>query len=99
MGMVNGQKFNVVYVIDMPPVAEMNTGEIFISLKHRLCNHLCPCGCSNEVSIPLAAPGETSPEEWAVDGPYTSPTFSPSLLNRFDCKSHYFIKNGKVEWA
>ena len=39
---------------------EMTEGEFYISVKHRLTEHLCACGCGTEVSLPLGR------SEWSI---------------------------------
>ena len=94
----NNTKFDAIYVKNMPELKDMAQGQLFISLAHRCSKHLCPCGCGEEVSIPFEI-NRSSPHAWTLGGQTTEPTFSPSLQNRFECKSHYFIRSGKIEWA
>ena len=76
-----------VWVDDMP--LSLEPGNLYISVKHRLTEHLCACGCGTEVSLPL------SRSEWRIeyDGEFVS--ISPSIGNwRLPCRSHYIIENG-----
>lgn len=68
--------------------------EIFISMEHNTCIHLCACGCGHEVVTPL------SPRDWKISYDGESVSLSPSIGNwNFKCQSHYWIKNGVVVWA
>lgn len=68
--------------------------EIFISIEHNTCIHLCACGCGYEVVTPL------SPRDWRVTYDGASISLTPSIGNwNFKCQSHYWIKNGEIVWA
>ena len=85
-------QWQVDWVEDMPD--EMERGKLYISVKHRLTEHLCACGCGAEVSLPLG-----NSEWWIVyDGDTVS--FWPSVGNwRLPCKSHYLIRESKTQWC
>lgn len=57
----------------------------------------CPCGCGQRVELPLIR--EAKPR-WSltVDGK-RRPTLYPSVWLREGCRSHYFIRDGKVKWV
>jgi hypothetical protein len=56
--------------------------------------HKCCCGCGREVVTPL------SPTDWKLIFDGKSISLDPSIGNwSFDCKSHYWIRGGKVRWA
>lgn len=58
---------------------------------------LCPCGCKQRVELPLIR--EVKPS-WRLtleqDG---SPTLLPSVWLREGCRSHFFLKRGRVQWV
>lgn len=71
----------------------LEEGVLYVSLRFELALHKCPCGCGEKVVTPLG------PGEWGltlVDG---LATLQPSLLNRFECKSHYWIVRNQIQWA
>lgn len=73
--------------------AELEEGILYICLDCDVVVHKCACGCGEKVVLPL------SPEHWKLtyDGEVT---LSPSIGNyQYECKSHYFIRNGKVVWV
>ena len=61
---------------------------------------LCPCGCGKEVSIRVTSGAHDGHPCWTFeihdDGTIT---LTPSILQKFDCKAHFFIRHGKVVWA
>lgn len=69
-------------------------GTVYISVKHRLTEHLCACGCGTEVSLPL------SPTDWRVEYDGESVSLRPSIGNwRLPCRSHYVIDKGRTRWC
>ena len=73
--------------------AELEEGILYVCLDCDVVGHKCACGCGEKVVLPL------SPEHWKLtyDGEVT---LSPSIGNyQYECKSHYFIRNGNVVWV
>lgn len=73
--------------------AELEEGVLYVCLDCDVVVHKCACGCGEKVVLPL------SPEHWKLsyDGEVT---LSPSIGNyQYDCKSHYFIRDGKIVWV
>lgn len=81
-------------VVDpMPLRPDREPGILYISLKYELAIHLCPCGCGGNAVTPTGEGG------WKLEFDGETATLSPSLLNRFPCKSHYFIRKNEVVWT
>ena len=73
--------------------AELEEGVLYVCLDCDVVVHKCACGCGEKVVLPL------SPEHWKLsyDGEVS---LSPSIGNyQYDCKSHYFIRDGKIVWV
>lgn len=69
-------------------------GELYVSLEHSTAAHSCCCGCGSEVVTPL------SPAYWQMGFDGEEVSLTPSIGNwSYDCRSHYFITRGRVEWA
>lgn len=69
-------------------------GILYISLEYCTAIHKCACGCGNEVVTPI------SPTDWKLSFNGKSVTLNPSIGNwSFECQSHYWIKNNKIEFA
>jgi hypothetical protein len=82
------------FVEVIPRKEELREDTLYISLEYDTAVHLCCCGCQKEVVTPL------SPTDWYLK--YNGETVSlyPSIGNwDFECQSHYWIKDGKVQWA
>ena len=56
----------------------------------------CPCGCGQRLEIPLIPEATPNWKLRVEDG--GSPTLSPSIWLKDGCRSHFFIRCGKVEW-
>jgi hypothetical protein len=76
----------LVYTEHIPEV--MEEGKFYYSEEFDISNHLCVCGCKHQVPLPIKK------GEWNLS--LQSHTFSitPSIKQRFECKSHYIITNG-----
>lgn len=73
---------------------DLKEGVIYISMNYAIVAHKCGCGCGNEVVTPL------SPTDWKLTYDGESITLYPSIGNwNFDCQSHYWIRNSKIEWS
>lgn len=74
--------------------SELENGIIYISERFSTASHLCCCGCGYKVVTPL------NPAQWRIEKSGNSVSLYPSIGNwSFDCKSHYWIKDGKVRWS
>lgn len=73
---------------------QLEEGVLYVSLRFRVIIHACCCGCKNKVITPL------SPVRWKMTFDGKTVSLYPSIGNwNFDCQSHYWITNDKVEWA
>jgi len=69
-------------------------GILFVSTEYATAVHLCACGCGVKVVTPLA------PAEWSMNFNGVAVGLAPSIGNwSFPCRSHYWIKNGRVLWS
>jgi hypothetical protein len=85
-------RFKLERVRTMP--AQLEPGVLYVSKAYGTAAHLCACGCGSKVRTPLG------PVEWTFSEGSTGPSLDPSIGNwQRPCKSHYWIRNGGVEWA
>jgi Family of unknown function (DUF6527) len=57
----------------------------------------CPCGCGR--NIELLVIDEAHPRwDISVDG-QKRPTLHPSVWLNTGCRSHFWIKNGRIQWC
>ena len=76
----------------MPKALE--PGVLYVSEEFGTVAHLCPCGCGSKIRTPLG------PTEWSLKVTNRGPSLFPSIGNwQRPCKSHYWIRQGKIIWA
>lgn len=69
-------------------------GILYVSQQYRTAVHKCACGCGEEVVTPLG------PTDWSIQITGDTATLHPSIGNwSFGCRSHYFLRRGRVVWA
>ena len=74
--------------------SDIKEGTLYVLPHFEVAIHNCMCGCGEKVVTPLGD-GQWS---WSYDG--NNATLSPSVGNfQYDCKSHYFLRQGKVLWV
>lgn len=74
--------------------ADLDEGVLYVSIQYATAIHLCACGCGNKVVTPL------SPADWSLVYDGDTVSLMPSIGNwQFPCRSHYWIRRGRVEWA
>lgn len=67
---------------------------IYISMEYATAIHKCPCGCGEQVITTF------SPTDWSLRFDGDTVSLDPSVGNwNFRCRSHYYIRRGKVVWA
>lgn len=73
---------------------KVEDGILYVSIEYCTAIHKCVCGCGNEVVTPL------SPTDWKLTFNGKTITLYPSIGNwNFECQSHYWIRNNKIEFA
>ena len=85
-------RFIIEYIKDLVlDCSKMEQGVLYFDKEHGLSFHLCACGCGDLVML-------KHPEKWKLDE--NTITISPSIGRMTTpCKSHYFIRNGQVQWC
>lgn len=73
---------------------KLDEATIYVSISYATAVHKCCCGCGNEVVTPL------SPTDWKLTFDGETVSLFPSIGNwSFPCKSHYWIRSNRVDWA
>ena len=73
---------------------ELQQGTIYVSIRFATVAHLCACGCKTKVVTPL------KPTDWKLTFDGKTITLDPSIGNwSFPCRSHYWVRNNRVQWA
>lgn len=58
---------------------------------------LCPCGCGYVIELLVVAEGKP---RWDVKAdPEGVPTITPSVWLQKGCRSHFWVKNGRIHWC
>lgn len=78
---------------------ELKPGVLYISEEFQTVIHLCACGmCGKQTVTPTGQWGEY--KGWDITINDGKVTLNPSIGNwQFPCKSHYFIRENRVEWC
>lgn len=73
---------------------DLDSGQLYISIRFRTAAHLCACGCGTKVVTPI------KPAKWALTYDGETVSLWPSIGRwQLPCKSHYIIRRNKVIWA
>lgn len=84
-------QYSVEVVNQIPTIIE--NGILYVSFLYNVSVHNCPCGCGEQVIILI------NPNGWSIKYNGEEVSFSPSIGNwTFECKSHYYITNNRVNW-
>lgn len=57
----------------------------------------CPCGCKETIELMLLK--EAKPRWGLTINRKGQPSLHPSILRRTGCRSHFWVRAGKVEWS
>lgn len=57
---------------------------------------LCPCGCRETVHLRFM--GERRPR-WSLESRAGRATVFPSVWRQSGCRSHFFIRVGRIDWC
>lgn len=89
------QKLNKIKLLRVHYIPKiLEPGVLYVSEEFGAALHLCACGCGLKVSTPIG------PTDWAMEETPAGPTLEPSVGNwQLPCKSHYFIREGRIVWA
>lgn len=91
-------EYKTEFVDRRPTVIE--DGKLYMLPHYNCAIHNCMCGCGETVVTSIDdGKGLTNGFwGWTYDGQNVSLT--PSVGNfKFQCRSHYFLQNGKVRWC
>lgn len=70
----------------------LENGFIYVSRKYQTAIHLCACGCGEHTVTPFNVS-----HGWTLTDDAAGITLNPSIGNQnFNCKSHYYVTNGKI---
>ena len=89
---MNVKKYKIKFVDTIPK--KIDEGILYVCINYNVIVHKCACGCGEKTVTPL-----DKNNGWAMKYDGQSITLRPSIGNfNFNCKSHYFITENRVEW-
>lgn len=91
-----GRKYRVQYVAEEPN--ELGSQLIYLVGDNGYLTHaafLCPCGCGEPIFLNLLTDARPC---WSVTVYRGVPSIAPSVNRVRGCRSHFFIRSGRVEW-
>lgn len=72
---------------------------IYYSREIGIAKFLCPCGCKKKESIKIGNKVDRLKKIWVLEIENDNPTLYESFWTAGECNSHYFIRDGYVQWA
>lgn len=90
------EQYKFIEVAERPEWGDIPDGVVYYVKQYNGLAFKCPCGCNTPVYLGISETVASHPHLWYFDG---VDTITPSILHTEGCKSHYFIKQGKVIWT
>ena len=90
--------YSTIFIEELPDDPEKDVIYILGEGKHLwAADMLCPCGCGERLQMSLHHEGRP---RWEVTK-HSDGTVSlyPSVWRKRGCNSHFFIKQGRIEWC
>lgn len=56
----------------------------------------CPCGCGDTIELMLL---EGTEPRWDLSVDRGLPTLHPSVWRNVGCRSHFWVKRGRIDWV
>jgi hypothetical protein len=90
-------KYKTIMVEDLPPRLDRNTLYIAGEGKYRwYVAMMCPCGCGD--TIQLNVRNDAHPY-WRIIEQKGTVSLEPSIHRLKGCRSHFFLRKGRIRWA
>jgi len=100
LGVISKPIYTSRFYITHPSDKAIKNGEIAVVRDGKLlkwCRFRCPCGCEEIILLSL---GQSRSPRWQVNIDWLErPTLSPSVRRLDGCKSHFWVKGGKIDWC
>ena len=84
----------------MPADAEIQAGELIVVESdgfHKWACLKCPGGCGVKISLSL---NPNRRPQWRVGGDWFGrPSIEPSVHQMSDCRCHFWVRRGVIEWC
>lgn len=92
-------EYEPVLVNDFPKPGAVEANKIYIvgnAQFQKWAIMQCPCGCNEQLTLSLMKKHRPN---WDVDVTNQKTTLSPSVWKNEGCRSHFFLRKGKIEWV
>jgi hypothetical protein len=64
---------------------------------HWMAAMVCPCGCGDLIQLATGLTGRPRWDVWLEKGDLI--TLHPSVRRKVRCRSHFFVRHGKIVWC
>jgi len=86
------KQYNTVFVEQIPE--KLDNNKLYVCIKYNIAAHRCACGCGTEIFTPIS-----KKLGWILSYDGENASLKPSIGNgNYPCHSHYFLKDGTVQW-
>ena len=94
----HSKPFKTIYLNELPDVFEKNTIYIIGEEEYYWCiAMLCPCGCNAVIQLNLLS--QVRPRWSFSHNRSATITIMPSVWRNTGCKSHFYVRNGRITWC
>lgn len=93
------KEYTSVICDEIPSLLEVEDGKIYFATKDGRVVFNCPCGCKQYVILPVTKNEQPNWEALIARNMKSTITLMPSVHQVGGCGSHYFIRDGKVQWC
>ncbi len=98
-GLVRKPEFAIQEVEDNPDPDTMSDHVVYV-VKYggwpKWADFKCPCGCDDVISISIAR----GKQSWRLETDLLArPSLRPSVWRKAGCRSHFWVRKGRVNWC
>ena len=96
---VSGRRLRLAVYVEDPPSALSGRAVYLVGMRDRpwLAMTQCPCGCGEAIQLSLM---DDDRPRWTASVSTTGRvTLRPSINRTRGCRSHFFVRSGRIEWA
>ncbi len=91
--------YKLMIVSELPEIPDDKV--VYIEGSEKLNNYWyaflkCPCGCNENIMLNLMNDAKPC---WSISIKKGNFSISPSVWRTVNCKSHFWLRNGKIVWA
>lgn len=91
------KRFRILFVEELPSRLSRNALYVLGETDPWAAAMLCPCGCGSVIQLSMLRAERPSWRLTVCDEGW--PSLSPSVWRTSGCRSHFFLRNGRVVWC